>query len=235
MIISTNTEEPEERVVLVDWKKSPDSHLGSPSAGNVTPRKLSDEGFKKDPTYDLEVSQSNLPVRYRSESKARTKLATSPPGECYSPFFTEQQLMEVIALVEPWLPGWPALHKQFPNLFQRTCMTCCDIGWFGVVAILVEEITRIVTELPFSQSYFITRIESQFGGLRLHISKTNPQINEVMRFAREESMTVCEICGHDGLVRSNSRGKSKCLCDNCEDDWYEVEDAGIAESADEWD
>jgi len=313
MIISTNTDDVDERVVLVDYKKTPsESTLSSPPI-SPNPRKLSDEGFKKDPTYDLEVSQTNLPLRYRSESKSRNNLVLTSPSyaqpqlgsdirlqmeeekyqrlqslnsklqrenlilalenrllkrvnisikeenatikkdnlsmkieneearrkrqfEKSSPKrISEQQFMEVIALVEPWLPGWPALHKQFPSLFQKTCMTCCDIGWFGVVATLVEEITRIVKDLPLSNSYFITRIESQFGGLRLHISKTTPEIRDAMRFAREESMTICEMCGQDGVVRSNNKGKSKCLCEPCEDLWIDVEDANVEEEDDSWD
>jgi len=313
MIISTNTEDIDERVVLVDYKKVPsESTLSSPPI-TPNPRKLSDEGFKKDPTYDLEVSQTNLPLRYRSDSKSRNNLVLTSARYAHPELgsdtrlqleeekfqrlqslnsklqrenliltlenrllkhvnvsireenatikkenlsikienaearrqwhlekssakkISEQEFMEVIALVEPWLPGWPALHKQFPSLFQKTCMTCCDIGWFGVVATLVEEITRFVTDLPLSNSYFITRIESQFGGLRLHISKTTPEIRDAMRFAREESMTICEMCGQDGVVRSNKKGTSKCLCEPCEDVWIDVEDTNVEDEDDSWD
>jgi hypothetical protein len=61
----------------------------------------------------------------------------------------------------------------------------------------------------------IYHIKEKFGGLRFYVETAPDDVHAVIERAEAASETTCQECGASGIIKPNSHGWLKCLCDKC--------------------
>ena len=90
----------------------------------------------------------------------------------------------------------------------------CEKGWHPIINEALTKIERIIIRdnLP---EITISQIKEKLGGLRIYLSSTTPEIEEVIREAEGKALTTCELCGKPGYFLSNMDGWYMTRCDDC--------------------
>lgn len=87
-------------------------------------------------------------------------------------------------------------------------------GWFDLIWRLSEKITALAALEPDPARFRAEQVKEKFGALRYYMTAATPAINDAIRAAEAESVTICEDCGKPGVLRS--KGWHKTLCDEHE-------------------
>jgi hypothetical protein len=72
-------------------------------------------------------------------------------------------------------------------------------GWLPLV---IETCELLEASVPPQErsDYHIVQIKEKWGELRIHMTKTNPLMYEILMSARSKSMNICEVCGQPGVL-----------------------------------
>jgi len=89
----------------------------------------------------------------------------------------------------------------------------CGVGWFDLLKETFQKLEAYVQENKITGCY-VAQVKEKFGGLRIYLSISNPEINNILDDATQKSYTICEICGKSGKLQ-NQVGWSKTLCVSC--------------------
>lgn len=76
----------------------------------------------------------------------------------------------------------------------------CDNGWFELLWQLSAQLEALIAALPNldQDAYGPTNIKEKFGGLRFYMTKLSPEMDRAIRWAEEQSICTCELCGKPG-------------------------------------
>ena len=111
------------------------------------------------------------------------------------------------------------LYVKYPHLFARreldmsqTCM-CWGIAvadaWLPLIDKMSDEISKIDSQIQYEQ------IKEKFGALRVYTyginADTSDEVRAIINKYESLSLTVCEVCGAPGQLRTG--GWLKVLCD----------------------
>lgn len=92
----------------------------------------------------------------------------------------------------------------------------CATGWYKHIRDACLKIEALVAAMPEQEreGFRVLQIKEKFGGLRLYMSATTPEIDAVIGEAESACSTTCEICG--GYGRSGTTGYwIRTLCHPC--------------------
>ena len=104
------------------------------------------------------------------------------------------------------------LVKSFPSLYadmygdmSKTCMAWgveIGPGWYDLVYELSAKIDAIIQTFPkdYAQNYRASQVKEKFGGLRFYMTKSTPEIQELIHQAESESFKMCQTCGKPGKI-----------------------------------
>ena len=90
----------------------------------------------------------------------------------------------------------------------------CDKGWHD----LIDRTLELIDSVSKPDNFTITQIKEKFGELRIYYYPANDMIDNIIEFAINESLTICEMCGKKGKLRY-FYGWYKTLCNECTIDW----------------
>ncbi len=112
------------------------------------------------------------------------------------------------------------LIKAFPRLYDKDFIFECKSGWYDLLYDLSQKIDNILSalpkdEYPISKDGEIVQVKNKFGGLRYYTYLNEPQIDELIRLAEEESYKTCEGCGSKKMVEMNKPGWMTPECLKC--------------------
>ena len=82
----------------------------------------------------------------------------------------------------------------------------CGEGWDNLIYDLCYEIEQIASETK------VTQIKEKFGGLRFYTTAHTDEVEEIIRKYEEKSLTICEVGGKKGKLRTG--GWLVVLCDD---------------------
>jgi hypothetical protein len=113
--------------------------------------------------------------------------------------------------------GWFGHHGDVSNSFMEFEFQHGD-GWYRL---LVETFERIEPHVAIwnqglakiGTCFEILEVKEKFGELRIIAMPTNRAVYFALLDAREESRTLCELCGAHGELRMN--GHMQTLCARC--------------------
>jgi len=108
------------------------------------------------------------------------------------------------------------LIKDFPGLYadmygdaSKTCMAWgveIGPGWYDLVYDLSAKLNAIIQTFPkeYAQNFRFSQIKEKLGGLRIHMTKTSPEMRELIHKAESDSYHICHRCGQPGkLVKAS--------------------------------
>jgi len=113
------------------------------------------------------------------------------------------------------------LEDEFP--FMRRAPGCdCGNGWFELLRGFCADIAMAYKKRGFEPDIDILQIKEKFGQLRFYYSagferdggKLSKELDRIVRKWEKESLTVCELCGAKGSLRTV--GWYQVRCDECE-------------------
>lgn len=117
------------------------------------------------------------------------------------------------------------LKQDFPQLYrylyespQITCMAFgiqISDGWFQLLYDLSTQINNEINKLSEldRNKYYFVQIKEKFASLRIYMSGTTKNIDNLITAAEEKSQTICEFCGESGKLRDDL-GWILTLCEN---------------------
>lgn len=88
----------------------------------------------------------------------------------------------------------------------------CGSGWFDLLlglSLSIEQIAHAKKRQGISENKLplVNQVKEKFGGLRVYMKISSPEINELIMEAQRDSILICECCGqlgelvsHDGCV-----------------------------------
>lgn len=118
-----------------------------------------------------------------------------------------------------------ALCRDFPLLYadrhasmQETCMCWgfdCDDGWHDIIREASAKLEALIVAMPEDQRqhYRAAQVKEKFGGLRLYMTASTPEMDAIISAAEDRSFVTCEACGAVGKRRGG--GWILTLCDDC--------------------
>jgi hypothetical protein len=89
----------------------------------------------------------------------------------------------------------------------------CEEGWHPLINEAIKKIERIMKRDNLDIQ--IMDIKEKLGGLRIYLSSTTDEIEEVIKEAEGKALTTCEICGSPGSFLSNFNGWYATRCTAC--------------------
>ena len=110
------------------------------------------------------------------------------------------------------------IKSSFPYIFLYQRSLEFGPGWNDLVYDLCEKIMAIAKEkeIPLNEDFpfAVAQIKEKFGGLRVYLTLTCDEIDEVVDEAEELSYTICEVCGAPGKIYND--GWIETLCEEHE-------------------
>lgn len=101
------------------------------------------------------------------------------------------------------------LINKYPNLFlDARADFHVGIGWIDILDRLFAKIYKYAGE-----EMYVLQIKEKFGGLRVYLSGSEPEVEEAIREAEDEAYKTCEYCGKPG--KPGGVGWIKTMCDEC--------------------
>ncbi|MBC7998890.1 MAG: hypothetical protein IAF58_13155 [Leptolyngbya sp.] len=119
-----------------------------------------------------------------------------------------------------------ALAFDFPRLYTGLRKTytyahfqgvnCAD-GWEPIVRWLSGQIERLIEleSLEEQELYRAIEVRERHGGLEFYMNDATEDMQKLIGSAVAESFSVCEFCGHQGVLRQPNRRGPKTLCSDC--------------------
>ena len=102
---------------------------------------------------------------------------------------------------------WPAWfdHANDPKgSLMRYGFDCGD-GWYGIVYNLFERLEPLVAGLDSGYLHFqVVQGKEKFGELRIYLSGSTDEMDQVIEDAISASKSTCEECGQPGTLQQRS-------------------------------
>jgi hypothetical protein len=70
-------------------------------------------------------------------------------------------------------------------------------GWYPLIKRLIQDLIKL------GWNRQICQVKEKFGGLRFYIQEGTDEVFERIRSAEEESLTICEVTGEPGTLRTD--------------------------------
>ena len=87
-----------------------------------------------------------------------------------------------------------------------------DKGWLN----LVNDALTKIEHCSLPDGFFVEQIKEKFGSLRMYMSHTIEEVENIIVTAEQESKNVCEKCGTTtNITTSSLRGWVRTLCTEC--------------------
>jgi RNA polymerase-binding transcription factor DksA len=113
-------------------------------------------------------------------------------------------------------------NKAFPILIGNCKLSVGD-GWAPLLWDLFTKISAITSNdinESFDEPTTLEQVKEKFGGLRVYISMTNPEIYHLINQAEKRSYEICEDCGTEENVKCGSTGRLVAtLCGKCREEF----------------
>lgn len=89
----------------------------------------------------------------------------------------------------------------------------CNDGWFDILYKASKELEALILQFPEDQrEYFkASQVKEKYGTLRLYLFSGTDEMFKITEKLELESETICEICGKEAVLDSNS-GWYSTLC-----------------------
>ncbi len=84
----------------------------------------------------------------------------------------------------------------------------CNTGWFSIADDAIRAMKMID---PFIKVY---DVKEKFGLLEIYTSSTDERISEIISHVRDQSASICEVCGSGAKIRDIGQW-AKTLCEEC--------------------
>jgi len=110
----------------------------------------------------------------------------------------------------------PTLFLNFSNQEFVAVEHLLDFGdgWTQLVCKLLQEIEKEaeLSGLNRNDEHWprVTRIKEKMGGLRVSLENSNEAMEKRLREAYEQSLHICDICGHPGSLRKGRQLQTRC-------------------------
>lgn len=99
------------------------------------------------------------------------------------------------------------LYYKYPYLFEWIGITGfeCQDGWMD----LIDELAgKIVSIRPDAQ---VAQLKEKFGELRVYMTESFNEVNDIIDWYSKKSLRTCEICGHHGeLIVHKGLWQTRC-------------------------
>lgn len=81
----------------------------------------------------------------------------------------------------------------------------CGSGWYDLIltlSIQIEKITEKLRDEGVEPDYLpmVTQVKEKYGGLRLYLTVSTKEMDELISKAEEDSLHICEECGAEGKL-----------------------------------
>lgn len=78
-------------------------------------------------------------------------------------------------------------------------------GWYDLIltlSIQIEKITEKLRDEGVEPDYLpmVTQVKEKYGGLRLYLTVSTKEMDELISKAEEDSLHICEECGAEGKL-----------------------------------
>ena len=109
------------------------------------------------------------------------------------------------------------LYNDFPELFYKLIADkdyiSCPDGWFDMIYDLSNQINNLK---PKELTYEVTQVKIKFGGLRYYMTRTTPEMNELITQFENKSYDICGSCGKEkDLTKPNQHMFNTNMCSIC--------------------
>ncbi|OAQ69803.1 hypothetical protein VFPPC_02383 [Pochonia chlamydosporia 170] len=108
------------------------------------------------------------------------------------------------------------LYAEFPQLLAHLPGIETGDGWYDILYRMSWRICNyavLTYGVAGLERVALGCVKEKFGGLRVYMGVQDPQIEDIVREAVDESWRTCERCGHDGELRRGAWLVT--LCDGC--------------------
>jgi hypothetical protein len=105
-------------------------------------------------------------------------------------------------------------YEIIPTPYEDYGIECCD-GWRPLLKPIFEYIEKYNQDKDSQDLISIFQIKEKFGGLRVYVENSTPELNEIIRTAEAKSLAVCELCGKSDNVGTVINGWISTRCYNC--------------------
>lgn len=102
-------------------------------------------------------------------------------------------------------PSYATLREAYPLIYPAGQLGFgieCGIGWYDLISQLSADIQQHVDQTGVPQ-VVATQVKEKFAGLRFYHLGGDEAIDDMISAAREQSLTICEICGEPGTLHGN--------------------------------
>ncbi len=82
-------------------------------------------------------------------------------------------------------------------------------GWTGLLDELLTQLARVAEQQQWPLPD-ITSVKEKFGSLHVYGQDLCPEQMDLIAAAEEESMTVCDVCGSPGSLRTDGWYRTRC-------------------------
>lgn len=91
----------------------------------------------------------------------------------------------------------------------------CGKGWNKLITPILDYIDIYNSGQKDEDKIQVYQIKEKFGGLRIYVSYTTPELEKMIKEAEDQSYKVCEYCGSTDNVQQTKTGWIKTLCEKC--------------------
>ena len=110
------------------------------------------------------------------------------------------------------------LEKRYPQFFNKRQSTGmqmlgieCGDGWYE----LIDSLCNTLSRMTLHEDFGFTQIKEKFGALRIYVTESNDEVNDLLEHAEVASMGICENCGSSEEVTTEGKSWIKTMCSKC--------------------
>lgn len=102
--------------------------------------------------------------------------------------------------------GLTRIYKDYKGPITKTNFFQVKEGWYNIIQACIDELLKL------GWNKRIHQVKEKFGGLRFYVGDEDMPTGgyEVIEKYEKLSITTCEICGNDGVLRKGNWLKTLC-------------------------
>jgi len=95
----------------------------------------------------------------------------------------------------------PILRDRYPEFFSHAPLReiACLPGWLDLINELCRTLKTHMDTHPELPPIQVRQVKEKFGGVRFYYSGGDTACREMVTFAEQRSMSICEVAGKPGL------------------------------------